>query len=274
LPEARRDLRDRGRRRPELACELRRRQEVPVVGRLRIGHLLHLGRQRGGIARFERDGEWQGRRRRCGPDEGGTGGNDTLMAGQLLAPDPGGDSTRRGGGTQSGRTGQHDGEPEHARDSEAQPTSDTPIDLHPCVLTAAPRVGKGNAPTRAIFRVRLLLGTRLTGNCRMVVPSLSASEASGLKHSALQVRSRTGPTDVVRRAGSCRDGTPSSHRRRTGTGGSHTAHRRVRDRPLRCAARTFDMARVRRREHGCCPWGLPRPVHFPRADARTTCASP
>ncbi len=114
--------------------------------RLRIGNLLRLRRQRRGIARLERDGEGQGRRRRCGPDQGGPGWNEALMAGQPLAPDPGGNGARRGGGTERGRAGQDDGEPEHARCDEAQPTHDGPIHIHPCVLTGAPRVGRGNAP--------------------------------------------------------------------------------------------------------------------------------
>ena len=128
------DLRDRGRRRPELPRELSRREEVAVVRRLRIRHLFGLCRQRCGIARLERDGERQRRRGRCGPDEGGPGGNEALMAGELLAPGSGGDSARRGGGTECCRAGEHHGEPEHARDDRSaadQRHFDTPSSVRP-----------------------------------------------------------------------------------------------------------------------------------------------
>ena len=73
---------------PNCCANCARRQEVAVLRRLRIGHLLRLRRQRSGITRLERDGERQRRRRRCRSDKGGARRNEALMAGQLSRPAP------------------------------------------------------------------------------------------------------------------------------------------------------------------------------------------
>ena len=227
------------------------RQEVAVVGRLWIGYLLRLCRQRGGIAWLERDGERQSRRCRCGPDEGGPGGNEALMAGQPLAPGSGGDSARRGGDTERRRAGEHHGEPEHARDDEAQPTNDTSIHLHLCVLTGAPRVGKGNAPTRAIFSVCLLLGTRLTGVCPIVVPSLSApvARALGILGGMCHARQSTRAPFARKRPRVHRVHLCSSH---ATTSGAVTSERNRSARPTRRRPRASG-ARAGNLEHGSVP---------------------
>ena len=102
LLEAGRDLRDRGRRRSESCANCLGVRKWRYSGDFGSDTCLRLCRQRGGITRLERDGERQGRRRRCRPDKGGSGGNEALMAGQLLAPGAGGCGTRRGRGAERG----------------------------------------------------------------------------------------------------------------------------------------------------------------------------
>ena len=129
------------------------------------------------------DGQRERRRSRSRPDERGPGGNKALVAGESLAPGSGGPGARRGGGAEGHRAGEH-----HAaradtsrRGAADQPHVDTPSSVRP---HRCPRAGKGNAPTRAIFRARLLLGTRSRAFPQSVVQFVVGSRVSGLRRSA------------------------------------------------------------------------------------------
>ena len=88
LLQCRRDVLDGGGRRPELVGELCRRQEMAVLRRPWFGDRLDRSRQRSRITRLEGDDERQGRCRGGGPDEGRSGGNQALVAGQPLTAGP------------------------------------------------------------------------------------------------------------------------------------------------------------------------------------------
>ena len=87
--EAGGDLGDGGRGRAVALGHLRRRQEVPVLGRAPIGDRLDLRRQRGGVTGLERHGQREGGRGWRGADQGGSRWDEALVAGELLATAPG-----------------------------------------------------------------------------------------------------------------------------------------------------------------------------------------
>ena len=101
LPQGGGDLCHGARRRSEALCELLRGEEVVIVGRGRVGHGLGLGRQCGRVARLQRHGEGQDRRRRSRTEEGGTGWHLRLTSVQRFESRP----RTEGGGVGSGRRG-------------------------------------------------------------------------------------------------------------------------------------------------------------------------